>query len=213
MATTGTSRDTLTADDIDRERPDSTDSDHVREQPDSVVDDSSEAAPDATKKGVGRRRRRLVRAVAALVAAGVGAGIGWQQYALGEQRTLQARRQEFVAAAEQQALNLTTIRWDQADADVKRIIDGSTGAFRDDFSSRSASFADVVKQAKSTSEGTINAAGLESLDGNTAKVLIGAGITTRTVAEPNPTPKAWRMRITVEESGGKKLTSNVELVP
>jgi len=53
---------------------------------------------------------------------------------------------------------LTTIDYNEADADVQRILNSTTGSFYDDFSKRSQPFVDVVKQARSKSEGTVTEA-------------------------------------------------------
>ena len=74
---------------------------------------------------------------------------------------------QLLQAARQGALNLTTIDWQHAEGDMQRILDGATGQFHDEFASRSQPFIEVVKQAKSTSVGTIAEAGLESEDGGT----------------------------------------------
>jgi hypothetical protein len=68
----------------------------------------------------------------------------------------------LIQADRQGALNLTTIDWQNADRDVQRILNGATGQFHDEFATRSQPFVDVIKQAKSTSVGTIAEAGLES---------------------------------------------------
>jgi Mce-associated membrane protein len=96
-------------------------------------------------------------AVAALVAP-----VGWMEFRVYHDQQAQAVRSEFVQADRQGALNLTTIDWQNADRDVQRILNGATGQFHDEFATRSQPFVDVIKQAKSTSVGTIAEAGLES---------------------------------------------------
>jgi Mce-associated membrane protein len=54
---------------------------------------------------------------------------------------------------------LTAIDYTHVNADVQRILDSSTGRFRDDFQNRSQPFVDVVEQAQSKSEATVTAAG------------------------------------------------------
>ena len=88
--------------------------------------------------------------------------MGWLGFRAYQAHQEQALRSQFLQAAKQGALNLTTIDWQHAERDVQRILDGATGQFHDDFATRSQPFIDVVKQAKSTSVGTITEAGLES---------------------------------------------------
>jgi serine/threonine protein kinase, bacterial len=120
--------------------------------------------------------------------------------------------QPYVDAGKQGALNLTTIDYATVDADVQRIIDNGTGAFLDDFKNRAGPFKDQVRQLKSTSKGTVNGAGLETLDGDTAKVLIAVSVKTAVVDQPDQPLRSWRMRITVKRVGDGYKISNVEFV-
>ncbi|MDT5367363.1 MAG: hypothetical protein QOC62_1794 [Mycobacterium sp.] len=121
--------------------------------------------------------------------------------------------QPYVDAAKTTAVSLTTINYQTVDADVQRILDNSTGAFHDDFSNRSEAFKQTSRDAQSVSSGTVNGAGLESLDGTQARVLVAVRVKTTNAANPNPEPKSWRMRISVDKIGQSYKASNVEFVP
>lgn len=151
-------------------------------------------------------------AAAAMILALAGL-IGYLQYRAQEQRAVDVERNLFVEVGKQAAINLTTINYAEADKDVQRILDGSTGAFHDDFQKRSGPFVEVVKQAQSNSVGTITESGLETQDGNRARVLVAVAVKTATPADPNPQPRNWRMRLTVEKLGSEAKVSNVEFVP
>ncbi len=69
----------------------------------------------------------------AVVVATLAGLAGWLGYRAYEKHEAQAQRDLFVQIARQGAVNLTTINYTEVDADVQRIIDLSTGAFRDDF--------------------------------------------------------------------------------
>jgi Mce-associated membrane protein len=124
----------------------------------------------------------------------------------------QDRRDQFLQAARQGALNLTTIDWQHADADVHRILDGATGEFYDDFSKRSQPFIDVLRQAKATTVGTVAEAGLESQGADTAQALVAVSVRTSNAGEADPVPRVWRMRVTVQKVGGQVKVSNVGFV-
>jgi len=121
--------------------------------------------------------------------------------------------QPYVDAGKQMAVNLTTISYQSVDNDVQRVLDGSTGVFHDDFNQRTAAFKQTVRNAQSVSTGTVAAAGLESLDGSQARVLVAVTVTTRNANEPNQDPRSWRMRLVVDRVGETYKTSNVEFVP
>jgi len=120
---------------------------------------------------------------------------------------------ELLQVARQGALNLTTIDWQHADADVRRILDGATGEFYNDFAKRSQPFIEVLQQAKATAVGTITQAGLESETADTAQALVAVSVQTSTGGEADPGPRAWRMRITVQKVGDQLKVSNIGFVP
>ena len=68
-------------------------------------------------------------------------------------------------------------------------------------------------KAKSTSVGTITEAGLESEAAGTAQVLVAVAVKTSNAGAPEQDPRAWRMRIFVEQVGDQAKVSNVEFVP
>ncbi|OBB09674.1 hypothetical protein A5761_29265 [Mycolicibacterium setense] len=139
--------------------------------------------------------------------------VGWLGYTVYQSHQTRQQDNVFVHVGRQGALNLTTIDFAQAEADVQRILDGATGSFHDDFQSRSQAFVEVVKQAKSKSEGTIVEAALESEQGDQGQVLVAVDVKTSMAGNPEPTPRAWRMRVTVLKSGDEAKVSNVEFVP
>lgn len=165
-----------------------------------------------------RWRKRIPRHWAAMLTAlslmallvGVAFWIGLQVY----QADQQTRRQErFVEAAQRGALNLTTIDFQHADADVQRILDSSTGAFHDEFAEHSENFTEVVKKAQSRSQGTVTAAGMESSTRNQAQVLVAMQVSISDITSSDQKPRSWRMRVTVDEIGKDIKVSNVEFVP
>lgn len=148
--------------------------------------------------------------VSVLALSGAGSWLGWRAY---QDHQAQAQRSLFLQTGRQAALNLTTIDYSQAEADVQRILDSATGAFYDDFQRRSPAFVNVVQQARSKSEGTITAAGLESEHGDQARVLVAVTVKSSNAAAADQPLRAWRMRIDVQRVGAGAKVSNVEFVP
>ncbi|WP_333891112.1 tetratricopeptide repeat protein [Mycolicibacterium gadium] len=152
--------------------------------------------------------------IAGLVVVILLAGLaGWTGYRGYQAYQGEKARQLFLQVGRQGALNLTTIDWQNAEADVQRVLDSATGTFYDDFQNRSAPFVQVVKQAQSKSVGTIAEAGLESATDNEAQVLVAVTVNTSNVGAPQQEPRAWRMRLTVQKVGDDAKVSNVEFVP
>lgn len=161
--------------------------------------------------------RRLTRAGSALVTgalilAGVTGLAGWLGYSAYQAQRAQAQRDQFVSVARQGAVNLTTIKYTEVDADVQRIIDLATGSFREDFEQRAKPFIKVVKAAQSKSEGTVTDAGLESQRGDSAQVLVAVAVKSQTAGGEEP-QREWRMRIEVRAVGADAKVSNVVFVP
>lgn len=118
----------------------------------------------------------------------------------------------YLQVARQGAVNLTTVGWQQADADVQRILSTATGPFYDDFSQRSQPFVEVVKRVQSSSTGTVAVAGLESSTDTEAQVLVAVNVQTTTNEAPEPALRSWRLRISVQNMGDDVKVSNVEFV-
>jgi len=176
------------------------------------VDDAGAVEPDeepAKPKSV----RRLAAVLGLVLVVALSALVGWLVVRTHRATQVDERQSQIVQAARQGALNLTTIDWQRADADVQRILDSATGEFYDDFAKRSAPFIKVVKEAKSTSTGSITEAGLESESGDSAQVLVAVAVKTSNVGAPAQEPREWRMRLAVQKVGDVMKVSNVEFVP
>jgi Mce-associated membrane protein len=193
--------------------PVATNSELDREAVDDDVDESAEdpsgsppRPPD--ESGV---RHAVVLGLAMVVA--LATLVGWLGFHAYQSHQERARQDVFLQAARQGALNLTTIDWQRADADVRRILDGATGQFHDDFSARSGPFVELVKKAKSITVGAVTEAGLESDTADTAQALVAVNVTTSNAGTAEPNPRAWRLRVFVQKVGDQAKVSNVEFVP
>ena len=173
--------------------------------------DSTAAEPQAKQRI--RNPRRIALIALLVMALAAGGLVGYLGYQLYRADAVAQQRAEFVQAARQGAVNLTTIDWQNAEADVQRVLDSATGEFYDDFAGRSQPFVDVVKQVQSKSEGSVTMAGLESVDGDKAQVLVAMSVKTTNNGVPEAEPRAWRMRIDVQKVGVDVKMSNVEFVP
>jgi Mce-associated membrane protein len=147
-----------------------------------------------------------------LLLVALGTLTSWQGFKSHQSHRVDQQRALFLQVARQGALNLTTIDWQHADSDIQRILSSATGAFHDDFANRSQPFIDAVKQAKSTSVGTVTEAALESDGGDVAQALVAVSVKV-TAGGAEQVPRAWRMRISVQKVGGDDKVSAVQFVP
>jgi Mce-associated membrane protein len=149
--------------------------------------------------------------VVVLALSAVGGWLGWRAY---QDRQAQERRSLFLEMGKQGAVNLTTIDFAHVDDDVKRILDSATGSFYDEFQGRAQPFTQVVKQVKSKSVGNVTEAGVESETASDAQILVAVTVNTTVEGQPDQAPRAWRMRILVQQTGANEAkVANVEFVP
>lgn len=172
---------------------------------------SPEAVEQSVEPGAPRLRAAvLVGLTVVLAIAGLGGWLGSRVY---QSHQSDAERNLSVQVARQGALNLTTIDYEHAEADIQRILDSATGAFYDDFSKRSQPFIEVVKKAQAKSTGTVTEAGIESETDDGAEVLVSVNVETTNAGSTEQTSRAWRMRILVSQADGQRRVANVAFVP
>ncbi|MGO8852031.1 hypothetical protein [Mycobacterium sp.] len=211
------------ADDYD-ESADEYDDESAGEEYDEYYDeeydeDAEAGAPEPRTKPTGRRRGvpwvSAIASVAAIVLViGFAAASTYMLLQHRDATQRQKRESAFVAGAKQGVVNMISLDFTKAKADVQRVIDSSTGQFRDEFAQRANDFISVVEQSKAITEGTVNAAAVESVADASAVVLVAA--TSRVTNSPpgkDEPPKIWRLRVTVANDGGKYKMSKVEYVP
>jgi Mce-associated membrane protein len=151
-------------------------------------------------------------AVIILICAFVGASgyMVWQRHETTERNQ---RTANFIAGARQGVVNMLSLDFKRAKEDVQRVIDSSTGQFRDDFQQRAKDFTTVVEQSKVVTEGSVNAAGVQSIDGNSALVVVAATSRITNAAGAKDEPRRWRLKVSVTDDGGQYKMSKLEFVP
>ncbi|WP_216906432.1 hypothetical protein [Nocardia noduli] len=159
-----------------------------------------------------RRRIAVVTAAVALVVVALAASgfFVWNHHTASEEHR---RTAEFSAAARQGVVALTTLDFNRAAEDVQRVLDNSTGSFREDFSSRADDFTNVIRQSQVATEGTVNGVAVESMTDDTAVVLVAATSRVTNSAGAEQEPRAWRLSVTVTRVDGQIKMSKVEFVP
>jgi Mce-associated membrane protein len=176
---------------------------------DADVDEDSKDVATRAKTMSPVRLAIVVGVVAVIASTSVAGWLGYREHQV---REGQQQTELLIQAGRQGALNLTTIDWQHADSDVRRILDSATGSFYDDFAKRSKPFIEVLKKAQSKSVGTVTEAGLESQSGDEAQVMVAVSVVTSNVGEPEAEPRHWRMRISVKKVGEDAKVSNVAFV-
>lgn len=122
-------------------------------------------------------------------------------------------RAEVVGIARQEAVNLMSLSYNTADADLKRILSLATGAVAKQFESQRGTIGKYLGQAKSTSRGQVKSAGLVSLGHDHAVVMVAADATVSNNESSNAglknVVKHYRMSMTLQRVHGHWLVSDV----
>jgi Mce-associated membrane protein len=202
-----------TAEAADTEKATDGEEDSAGDISEESAEDSADYDEEAAPPKPAMSHLRLATIVGLVLVVALAGLTGWLGFRTYQSHKADEERKLFLQVGRQGALNLTTIDWQQADANVKRILDSATGTFYDDFQKRAQPFVEVVKQAQSKSVGTIAEAGLESETDNGAQVLVAVTVKTSNAGAPEQAPRAWRMRISVQKVGDEAKVSNVEFVP
>ena len=193
-------------------------------EPDSEVT-ASEVLPAAgaedSDEAPGTRRWRPGRRVWGWVALGLTcvlicalvAASAWTMWLHHKAAVQSHRTAEFAAAARQGVVSLMTMDFNHAKDDVQRVLDSSTGQFRDDFQSRADDFTKVVVDSKVVTKGSVNATAVQSVTDDSAVVLVAASSQVTNATGAQNEPRAWRLSVTVQRDGGQIKMSKVEFVP
>jgi Mce-associated membrane protein len=194
---------------------DTTDSDEAE-----ATDEAAETAetPEPTEfQPAGRRLRApkvsLTLSITAVVAIvgllGASGWMAWQHHYVMKDRQ---RAAAYVATARQGVINLTSLDFNKAKEDVQRVLDIATGDFKDEFQKRAEDFAAVVKDSKAVTEGSVAATAVESMNNDSAVILVLSNERVTNIAGAKDQPRTFRFRVSVVHDGDDLKVSKVEFV-
>lgn len=211
--------DEAVADSTDDVADDIDDADDAEEA--ETAQDADEAEQSDEQPAKKRRRFRVPlpswRAVAAsmtiLVIAALLAGCGYMFWYHRHTQAEESRRAEFNAAARQGVVTLMSLDYNKAKEDVQRIIDNSTGQFKEDFQNTADDFIKVAQDSKAVTETMVTASAVESMTDDTATVIVAASSKVTNAAGAKQEPRSWRLSVNLARDGGQLKMSKVEFVP
>ena len=106
-----------------------------------------------------------------------------------------------------------SLDYNKAKEDVQRIIDNSTGQFKDDFQNTADDFIKVAQDSKAVTETTVTGSAVESMTDDTATVIVAASSKVTNAAGAKQEPRSWRLSVSLARDGGQLKMSKVEFVP
>ncbi len=162
-----------------------------------------------------RRGRRLTTALTVLavllVAAAVALALVVRSHRADRDAFDQARG-DALLAGRQLLLNLDAISAPTVDTDMQRVLDGSTGDFKDSFMKAQGDLKKVVQANATTSTGQILAAGIVRADADSATVLVAVDRKLKDKTNPNGVVAHDRWQMALEKHGGRWLVADLQPV-
>ena len=194
------------------------DTSEAPEATETVETAEAPAPTDTAEPEPARRRLRAPNLAAALTITavvaicallGVSGWMAWHHHDVVQERQ---RAAAYTAAARQGVINLTSLDFNKAKEGVQRVLDSATGEFRDDFQRRAEDFESVVKDSKAVTEGSVAATAVESMNNDSAVVLVLANERVTNIAGAKDQPRKFRFRVSVVHDGDQLKVSKVEFV-
>ncbi len=175
-----------------------------------------DAEPDATVEATTPRwRRAVLPALASVVVVAICALLAlsgmmaWQRHAHEQDRQREA---EYAAVARQGTINIMSLDFNDAQGSVQRVIDDSTGKFKEEFSSQSEMLVKALEQSKVVTEVKVDAVAVESMSADNAVVLVAAQSVARNAQDERKAPQRFRVAMTLTRDGGQPKISEVEFL-
>jgi Mce-associated membrane protein len=183
------------------------------------------APPDAARlQRVRRKRFRFARprfprfhfawltvvlsVLAVLLAVAVGL-LTWQVHG---QSATASQRTAVLTAARQEALDLTTLSKTTGAADFQAVLSGAAGNLKQELSDGRSDFLKALSSDAVTSVGQVLDAGIVSLSGANATVLLNVSSSVTNKQSSKPETRLYHWKAALVDSGGRWLVTSLEFV-
>jgi Mce-associated membrane protein len=132
--------------------------------------------------------------------------------ALRRQHARDQDRAAAMQAARQLALDFTTYDYQTWDKDAQRVLDDSTGQFKEEFASGSNSVKTEVVTNKATSKGDVKEAAVVSNDKDSAQVLVIVNAVVTNTAAKDGVERRYRIKLDLVREKNRWLTADFQVV-
>ena len=218
QAATADAEDAEEAKEADEAKESADETSETPETSETVETAQAPAPTDTAEHEPARGRLRAPNLAAALTIAvvvaicallGVSGWMAWHHHNVVQERQ---RAAAYIAAARQGVINLTSLDFNKSKEGVQRVLDSATGEFKDDFQRRAEDFESVVKDSKAVTEGSVAATAVESMNNDSAVVLVLCNERVTNIAGAKDQPRTFRFRVSVVHDGDQLKLSKVEFV-
>ncbi|MEV0287303.1 MULTISPECIES: hypothetical protein [unclassified Kribbella] len=132
--------------------------------------------------------------------------------ALNRQSEDKTEREGAMKAARQLALDFTTYDYKTWDADTKRVLDDSTGQFKQEFQAGLNVVKAEVQTNKATSKGDVKEAAVVSNDKDSAQVLVIVDAVVTNTASTQGVQRRYRIKLDLVREQDRWLTADLQAV-
>lgn len=123
------------------------------------------------------------------------------------------RREPALAAARQVALDLSTVGADNAEAQLRKLDEATTGALREEFRGYAPYLPAVLREQQISWTATVDAAGLERIDAERAVALVAVSATATSTEIPDGQLRQYRLAIELRRADSRWLASSIAYIP
>ncbi|MFC4913673.1 hypothetical protein [Actinomadura gamaensis] len=122
-------------------------------------------------------------------------------------------RRTVLQSARQTGVNLASIDYKNVQQGIERVTSGMTGDIKNQWATQAKQIADIATKSQSTSSVQQVRAGIVSMEGNSAEVIVSITATTTSPKVPNGQPRYYRFAMDMSKVKGKWLVSKMGMVP
>jgi Mce-associated membrane protein len=127
--------------------------------------------------------------------------------------TLSREYSQVTKAATDETLAFLTVDYKNMDPLIAKVLAGSTGSFKQQYSQAQVNLKSSAQQSRAVSTGKVLAVGVGNIDDSNAVVFIAADSqVTNESTKGKPQPRYYRLRVSMTRKGSAWLTSNLQFV-
>ena len=127
--------------------------------------------------------------------------------------TLSRQYKDVTEAARAETLAFLTVDYQNMDPLIEKVLAGSTGKFKQDFSAQKVNLKALAQEGRAVSTGKVLAVGIADIDDSNAVVFVAADSqVTNKSSRGKPQPRYLRLKLTMTRVADAWLTSDLRFV-